>query len=482
MDIIFSDIELANASFHLPYWQIKRGEHWAIFETQDKVGTIIADLLCGELIPSHGSVEIGQQRIEQVSLLSLQRLLDIEDANDDTDFLDQIDFGSTVHTLVYQHATNDRVAEQLLQDLNLLHLRERGIKQLSTGETRRLMIAIALSKSPSLLVLHDPFSGLDVQHRKLLSQYLFSLSMHVQMIIITSRQDEVPSWIDHIALFDAGTLTQQLSYQEWQSHPVLAQLKAQSAKQSLDWLDLIRRHKQQHQFSDPLVSISNGKVEYVDGKIFTGVNWQIKRGEHWQIRGPNGCGKSTLLGLIFGDHPQCYSNDIQIYGMQRGSGETVWDIKKHTGMVSSALHAQYKVNCSALEVVLSGFYDSIGLYNKPSKQQIQVAQEWLTILHLQHVAQQGFRSFAYSQQRLLLIARAIIKQPCLLIVDEPYQGLDFLGRQLVMNTLDMIARENLSQLLYVSHHNEDTLPSVNHFADFEYNQEQGCYSLCIHHK
>lgn len=342
------------------------------------------------------------------------------------------------------------------------------------------MIAIAISKAPDLLVLHDPFSGLDIHHRKLLSEYLYSLSIHIQMIVITSRQDEIPRWIDQVALFNGGTLDQVLSFVEWQNHPVIAHLKAQSAEQSQHWLTLIRKHKQQHQFNDPLVSITDGKVEYVDQTIFTNVNWQIKRGEHWQIRGPNGCGKSTLLGLIFGDHPQCYSNDIQIYGMQRGSGETVWDIKKHTGMVSSALHAQYKVNCSALEVLLSGFYDSIGLYDNPSKRQIQTANEWLTILHLQHLAQQGFKSFEYSQQRLLLIARAIIKQPCLLIVDEPYQGLDFLGRQLVMNTLDMIAQENLSQLLYVSHHKEDTLPSIEYFADFEYRPQQACYSLVIH--
>lgn len=141
------------------------------------------------------------------------------------------------------------------------------------------------------------------------------------------------------------------------------------------------------------------------------------KGQHWQVKGPNGCGKSTLLGLIFGDHPQCYSNDIQIFGKQRGSGETIWEIKKHIGMVSSALHLQYRVNCSALEV--------------------------------------------------------------LLISDEPYQGLDYLGRRLIKNALELIANENLSQLLYVSHYQGDSLASIRNALTFVFDEQANCYKAEI---
>jgi molybdate transport system ATP-binding protein len=182
-----------------------------------------------------------------------------------------------------------------------------------------------------------------------------------------------------------------------------------------------------------------------------------------------------LLGLIFGDHPQCYSNDIQIFGNQRGSGESIWEIKKHIGMVSSALHLQYRVSCSALEVILSGFYDSIGLYQQPTKKEIQLAQEWLAILHMSEYAKTSFRELEYGQQRLLLIARAIVKQPALLILDEPYQGLDYLGRRLVKNTLELIARENLSQLLYVSHYQQDKLASIGNELEFVFDESLGCY-------
>ena len=170
--------------------------------------------------------------------------------------------------------------------------------------------------------------------------------------------------------------------------------------------------------------------------------------------------------MIFGDHPQCYSNNIQIFGRQRGTGETVWEIKQHIGMVSSALHLQYRVNCCALDVILSGFYDSIGLYQKATLEEQEIAQEWLAILHMEQFARTSFRELEYGQQRLLLIARAIVKQPTLLILDEPYQGLDYLGRRLVKNTLELIAKEHLSQLLYVSHYQEDSLDSIDNYLEF----------------
>ncbi|MEF1290729.1 ATP-binding cassette domain-containing protein, partial [Vibrio sp. M260118] len=145
------------------------------------------------------------------------------------------------------------------------------------------------------------------------------------------------------------------------------------------------------------------------------------------------------------------------------------------GMVSSALHLQYRVSCKAIEVILSGFYDSIGLYQQPSKKEIQVAREWLEILHMSDLANTSFRQLEYGQQRLLLIARAIVKQPALLILDEPYQGLDYLGRRLVKNTLELIAQENLSQLLYVSHYQKDKLESIRNEVEFIYDESANCY-------
>lgn len=224
--------------------------------------------------------------------------------------------------------------------------------------------------------------------------------------------------------------------------------------------------------------MNNVKVEYCDRLIFSGLTWQVKQGEHWQIRGPNGCGKSTLLGLILGDHPQCYANDIQLFGFQRGTGESIWQVKQHIGVVSAALHESYRVACSTLEVVLSGFYDSIGLYQSPTRQQIKWAELWLAAVGMTSLATHPFVRLEYGQQRLVLILRALIKCPPLLILDEAYQGLDVLNRQLVFQALEQIANSQISQLLYVTHYEDERLSAIQHFLDFV-PAKQGGYQVII---
>lgn len=468
MEIAFNNLAATSNAFTLTIsqWQIGDNQSWGIFSTGGDIGSLLGDILTEEKPVSREQLLRAPGRIAQVSLVEQQRLLEQELADDDTDFLDRLDTGSTVYSLIYQQCQDQELTESLLQELDLLALREQGFRLLSTGETRRLMLARALATRPELIVLDDPFAGLDIGHRQTLATYLQSLSDTLQMLIVVSREEDLPPWIDNVALFNNGSLEQLMSKSAWDNHPLLSQLKAQSQAHSEEMVALIRSHKHTARFADPLFQLTDGRVAYTDKVIFSDVNWRIDNGQHWQVRGPNGCGKSTLLGLIFGDHPQCYSNQISIFGRQRGSGESIWEIKKHIGMVSSALHLQYRVSCSALEVILSGFYDSIGLYQRPSKQEIAIAKEWLAMLHMSNYRDTSFRQLEYGQQRLLLIARAIVKQPALLILDEPYQGLDFLSRRLVKNSLEMIAREGLCQLLYVSHYQDDALDSIQNYLDF----------------
>ncbi|NOJ20813.1 ATP-binding cassette domain-containing protein [Vibrio jasicida] len=456
-------------------WQIEAGQSWGIFSSEGDIGSMLGDLLCGEIKPESGKLNIEDCHIAQVSLSEQQRLLELEIEKDDTDFLDCIDQGSSVYQLIFEVCQDEAFTQTLIEDLDLLYLAENGFRVLSTGETRRVMLARALATKPDLVLLDNPFTGLDIAHRASLATYLQTLSQSVQMLISFSRESDMPDWIERIALFNAGKLDSTMDKQSWDLHPVIAQIKSQSEKQSEEMMTLIRQHQHSTHFDNPIFELKNGKVEYTEKTIFTDLNWRIDKGQHWQVKGPNGCGKSTLLGLIFGDHPQCYSNDIQIFGKKRGTGETIWEIKQYIGMVSSALHLQYRVNCSALEVILSGFYDSIGLYSKPSKKELNIAKEWLTILHMEQYEKTSFKQLEYGQQRLLLIARAIVKQPTLLILDEPYQGLDYLGRVLVKNTLELVAKENLSQLLYVSHYKEDGLESIQNYLEFRFDEQTQCY-------
>ncbi|MDA0405558.1 molybdate ABC transporter ATP-binding protein ModF [Vibrio alginolyticus] len=477
MTIHFRQLAAKRNTTHLfiDDWKINTQQSWGIFSADGDIGSLLGDLICDEMSPNSGEIELNGLSVAQVSLSEQQRLLERELEKDDTDFLDRIDQGSTVYSLILEQSQDTNLTEQLINDLDLSHLKDSGFRVLSTGETRRVMLARALATQPDLVLLDNPFTGLDIAHRAALARYLHSLSQNVQLLITFSRESDMPEWINSIALFSAGKLDSTMDKSSWDNHPIIGQIKSQSEQQSEEMMSLIRQHQHSTPFNNPIFELKNGAVEYTDKKIFTGLNWRIDKGQHWQVKGPNGCGKSTLLGLIFGDHPQCYSNDIDIFGKKRGTGETIWEIKQHIGMVSSALHLQYRVNCSALEVILSGFYDSIGLYNQPTRKEMDIANEWLDILHMSQYKKTSFKQLEYGQQRLLLIARAIVKQPTLLILDEPYQGLDFLGRRLVKNTLELIARENLSQLLYVSHYQEDRLDSIKNELEFVFDENAQCY-------
>ncbi|MCL1123752.1 ATP-binding cassette domain-containing protein [Shewanella surugensis] len=487
MEITFEQFSTQDESsiLTIPRWIIEHNQSWAIFCPEGEVGSLLANVLGGTLA-YQGQFSKTEGKIAQVSLGRQQLLLEEELAKDETDFLDVIDAGTSVYTLIYQECKNDELAQSLLMELDLLHLKDSGFRQLSSGETRRVMLARSLATKPDFLILDNVLTGLDVAHRQSLVRYFTRLSQRVkrpiQMMVVFSREEDMPDWIEHIALFNQGGFEGLMDKVTWNTHPLITQIKAQSMQQSEKMMALIRHHQHPFQFDNPVFEIKDGQVNYLDNIFFTGVNWRIENGDHWQIKGPNGCGKSTLLGLIFGDHPQCYSNDIDIFGRKRGSGETIWEIKKHIGMVSSALHLQYRVNCSALQVILSGFYDSIGLYSEPTRKELALAKEWLAILHMSQYEKTSFRQLAYSQQRLLLIARAIVKQPRLLILDEPYQGLDYLGRRLMKNTLELIAKENLSQLLYVSHYQNDSLDSVHHELVFVYDEALDCYRTSVMHK
>ncbi|HHF3252920.1 TPA: molybdate ABC transporter ATP-binding protein ModF [Vibrio alginolyticus] len=482
MTIHFRQLAAKRNTTHLfiDDWKINTQQSWGIFSADGDIGSLLGDLICDEISPNSGEIELNGLSVAQVSLSEQQRLLERELEKDDTDFLDRIDQGSTVYSLILEQSQNTNLTEQLVNDLDLSHLRDSGFRVLSTGETRRVMLARALATQPDLVLLDNPFTGLDIEHRAALARYLHSLSQNVQLLITFSRESDMPEWINSIALFSAGKLDSTMDKSSWDNHPIIGQIKSQSEQQSEEMMSVIRQHQHSTPFNNPIFELKNGTVEYTDKKIFTDLNWRIDKGQHWQVKGPNGCGKSTLLGLIFGDHPQCYSNDIDIFGKKRGTGETIWEIKQHIGMVSSALHLQYRVNCSALEVILSGFYDSIGLYNQPTRKEMNIANEWLDILHMSQYKKTSFKQLEYGQQRLLLIARAIVKQPTLLILDEPYQGLDFLGRRLVKNTLELIARENLSQLLYVSHYQEDRLDSIKNELEFVFDENAQCYRANVY--
>ncbi len=408
---------------------LRAGESWAFVGTNGSGKSALARALAGELNLLKGEYQSDFTRLTRLSFEQLQKLVSDEWQRNNTDLLSpgEEDTGRTTAEIIQDEVKDPARCQRLAEQFGITPLLNRRFKYLSTGETRKTLLCQALMSEPELLILDEPFDGLDVQSRAQLASLLASLNQQgYTLVLVLNRFDEIPDFIQHAGVLADCNLTEtgektallkqaliaQLAHSERLDGITLPDPDAPSARHALD----------PHQ---PRIVLRDGMVAYDDRPILNRLSWTVNPGEHWQIVGPNGAGKSTLLSLITGDHPQGYSNDLTLFGRRRGSGETIWDIKKHIGYVSSSLHLDYRVSTTVRNVILSGYFDSIGIYQAVSDKQHKLAQQWLDILGMDNrVADAPFHSLSWGQQRLALIVRALVKHPTLLILDEPLQGLD----------------------------------------------------------
>ena len=206
--------------------------------------------------------------------------------------------------------------------------------------------------------------------------------------------------------------------------------------------------------------MQNVTVRYGSATLLDGVNLTVKEGESWALLGPNGSGKTTLLSLIIGDNPQAYSNDVKVFGRQRGTGESIWELKRRIGWVSPELHTHFDENLCCLEAVESGFQDTVGVYGEVTPAERKKSLTWLARFGLKEFAGQPLFSLSTGLQRMVLLARALAKQPRLLILDEPCQGLDELHRDLFIDTVDGLLRSRQVTAIYVTHRAKEIPPSI----------------------
>ncbi|AFH94991.1 putative molybdenum transport ATP-binding protein ModF [Providencia stuartii MRSN 2154] len=453
-------ITLRHSSFKLsdtqtldiPELAINQHESWAFIGANGSGKSSLAKALSGELKPLSGIVENSFVSPVRLSFEQLQNMINEEWQRNNTDLLseDEDDTGYTAAEIIQLHHRDNEYCLELATKFGIHDLLSRRFKYLSTGETRKVLLCQTLMGEPDLLVLDEPFDGLDVYSRNNLSELLSSLSEKgLTIVLILNRFDELPDFIDNMGVLADCKLTLSGSRESVLANTLITQLQHSESLKHLTIPEMEDPTAEAPLPSDiPRVILKNGVVSYNDKPILHGLNWQVNPNEHWQIIGENGAGKSTLLSLITGDHPQGYSNDLTLFGRRRGTGETIWDIKRHIGYVSNSIHQEYRVATSVINVIISGFHDSIGLYQTPSDRQIQLAYEWLALLGFpSQTAQQPFHSLSWGQQRLVLIARALVKHPAVLILDEPLQGLDGLNRLLVLRFIDVMLSQGTTQLL-----------------------------------
>lgn len=444
-------------TFTIPQLVINRGDSWAFVGSNGSGKSTLVRALANQQLLLSGQVLNQFHNIEHISFEQLQKLIDQEWQRNNTDLLSagEDDTGLTTAEMIQQKVNDNQRCQQLAQQFGIDHLLTRRFKYLSTGETRKTLLCRILMSMPDLLILDEPFDGLDSQSRQQLAHLLALLAEQgITLILVLNRFNEIPEFVKNIGVLVECQLV------KTGPRTVIVNDDMVKALTNIETLSSDRLPDADIpplKLADdlPRVILNNCYVHYNERPIINGLTWQVKAKEHWQIVGPNGAGKSTLLSLITGDHPQGYSNDLTLFGHRRGSGETIWDIKKHIGYVSSSLHMAYRVSASVKNVLLSGYFDSIGVYSATSDKQQKLVDEWLNLLNLMPQANQPFQSLSWGQQRLVLIARALVKHPTLLILDEPLQGLDHLHREWVKRWIDRLIQTGDSQLLFVSHHAED---------------------------
>ncbi|HFZ8993648.1 TPA: molybdate ABC transporter ATP-binding protein ModF [Citrobacter freundii] len=450
---------------------INAGESWAFVGANGSGKSALARALAGDLTLLKGERQCSFSRTTRLSFEQLQKLVSDEWQRNNTDLLSpgEEDTGRTTAEIIQDEVKDPARCAALAQQFGITALLDRRFKYLSTGETRKTLLCQALMAEPDLLILDEPFDGLDVASRQQLAALLATLHQAgYTLVLVLNRFDEIPEFIQSAGVLADCTLLETGEKARLLQQALIAQLahSEQLAGVRLPEPDVPpARHALSEQ--EPRIVLNDGVVSYNERPILNHLSWQVNPGEHWQIIGPNGAGKSTLLSLITGDHPQGYSNDLTLFGRRRGSGETIWDIKKHIGYVSSSLHLEYRVSTTVRNVILSGYFDSIGVYQAVSDRQRKLAQAWLDILGMgAQIADAPFHSLSWGQQRLALIVRALVKHPTLLILDEPLQGLDPLNRQLVRRFVDILISEGETQLLFVSHHAEDAPACITHRLEF----------------
>ena len=314
----------------------------------------------------------------------------------------------------------------------------RYIISLSSGELRKYQLQRALASSPRLLILDSPFIGLDPEARQQLRDTLDELIRErgLQVILILTRDSDIPPFITRVIRLEGLRIVEDGKVDEG------------NGENGAD--------------SEEVLRFSNVTIRYGERTILRDLSWTVHRGEHWALEGANGSGKSTLLSLVCADNPQAYACDIELFGRKRGTGESIWDIKRHIGYVSPEMHRAYMRDLPAIDIVASGLHDSVGLYVRPRPEQRQTCLEWMRRFGISDLADRTFLRISSGEQRLCLLARAFVKYPDLLILDEPFHGLDDPNRLLATRVIEDYCSDPQKTLIIVSHYADELPAGITH--------------------
>lgn len=485
-------------------WTLHRGEHWVILGPNGSGKSTLARTVAG-VLPTAGGIRAvhGETRVSLVSFEEQQRLLlqeldrdhqryyagAVDDHTTAGDLIDPANYRNQqtgpTHPSGASHSAqpsdalrpgsgSSPIVDTLLQDYPVLtRVWGQSIRSLSAGEMRTVFLARAFAQHPDVLILDEPYDGLDAPARENLQRMISqSIAQGIQIILATHRYEEIPPEITHAITVQDGEILRQGT-----RHKVLQQ-------DHLDHVYFTHRNNgvvptgtglplevsataarapvpPVSSPAPPLVQFTSTTIWEGSRDLIRDLTWRVHRGEHWVLQGPNGSGKTTLVNLIRGDDPRGYAVRLSLFGVPRGSGESIWELRTRIGTVTPHGQLTYTRNVTVLEAVVSGFYGSVGLFQPPQDTEIEAAHRVLDLLGITAIAEKPILQTSYGQRRLVMIGRAMVHQPELLLLDEPCQGLDPYNRRLVINAVDRICREARSTIIYITHHGDEIPPSIS---------------------
>ncbi|WP_319404734.1 ATP-binding cassette domain-containing protein [uncultured Desulfosarcina sp.] len=460
-------------------WRINTGEQWAVVGPNGAGKTTLAKAIAGRLPVVQGKIHYhafgGLSPIDAIAYVASDSRRDFWRRERDLDhargFAGRFNDATTVRGLICRRLAgllppsdmNIRLAD-IAERLNLEFLLDKPASAVSTGEMSRVLVALELIRRPMMLILDEPFEGLDRSGRQgLMGMFDRLAASGLPIMLITHRPEEMLSTTTHVLTIDRGRIAVAGAVDKpsfsFNTESAFACEKTNIRRTNRRSVD---RQASRSFSSEPLIDMKAVTVRYGDTIVLDRFTWSVNDGEHWAVTGPNGAGKSTILKLITGDCLQVYANRIRLFGKDRGTAQTLWEIRERLGVVSHDLASGYQKRMSALDVVCSGFFDSVGLYRHCNAEQIKTARQRLAQMDLSALSQTPFNRLSQGQRQMILIARSMVKSPKLLILDEPCAGLDPENRRTVLSLLERIGHGGTTGLIVVSHHEKEIPACITH--------------------
>lgn len=461
-------------------FELREGEHWAFVGENEALKAALIEALAGNAAVTGGHADYPffenyRTSVHSDPFLSPSRFIvkiaerhQFRNLSNTSQFYYQQRFNSsdsedalTVQEYIEQiRAARDLPAIDLpavITRMKLAPLLDKQLIKLSHGETKRLLIAAALLRHPRVFLFVNPFTGLDIETRTELRKIINGVAATGISVILSTSMNEVPEAITHVARFDADNSITTMKKEDITA--TVSQPKEQAHIDAEELRSLLAAGDRPS-YKD-IVLMKAVRIKYGGKLILDGISWTIKQGERWALLGPNGAGKSTLLSLINADNPQAFANHIVLFDRKKGSGESIWDIKRKIGFFSPELYQYFPLETSCLQAVESGFYNTIGLFRHSDPQLADIALRWMDLLGVAGLARKTLRQVSAVNQRLCLLARAFVKSPPLLILDEPCQGFNSEQVAAFKELVNAVCAESNTTLIYVSHYKEEIPDCVN---------------------